>query len=129
MRMHYLAIGLLAAIVASSSLAQAAAPALPPATDTVAPEIAGVVKAGTRIEIVKFGLGGTDAGMGLSDGSVLVTSRGSLIKIDPSGNTEAFRAFTQNPPQEAPAASKTPLIVGGVVVAVVLIALIIWLVA
>jgi hypothetical protein len=47
--------------------------------------------------------------------------------VDPSGNTEAFRAFTQSPPQESPAASKTPLIIGGVVVAVVLIALIAWL--
>lgn len=48
--------------------------------------------------------------------------------VDPSGNTEAFRAFTQNPPQEQ-AASKTPLIVGGVVAAVVVIAILIWLVA
>src|SRR5262245_10467262 len=60
--------------------------AQPPAMDKVTPEIPGVVKAGTKIEIVKFGLGGTDAGMGMSDGSVLVTSRGSLIKIDPNGN-------------------------------------------
>src|SRR5436309_5867499 len=58
----------------------------PPATDKVTPEIAGVVKAGTKIEIVKFGLGGTDAGMGMSDGSVLVSSRGSLLKIDPDGS-------------------------------------------
>ena len=48
--------------------------------------------------------------------------------VDPSGNTEAFRAFT-HAPQPEPTASKTPLIVTGVVVAVVLIALIIWLVA
>jgi len=48
--------------------------------------------------------------------------------VDPSGNTEAFRAFTHTPPPE-PAASKTPLIVTGVVVAVVLIGLIAWLVA
>src|SRR5438093_2061451 len=60
--------------------------AQPPATDKVTPEIPGVVKAGTKIEIVKFGLGGTDAGMGVSDGSVLVSSRGSLLKIDPDGN-------------------------------------------
>ena len=46
--------------------------------------------------------------------------------IDPSGNTEAFRAFTQHAPQE-PAASKIPLIVGGVIGVVVLIALIVWL--
>jgi hypothetical protein len=49
--------------------------------------------------------------------------------VDPSGNTEAFRAFTQSTPQEPPAASKTPLIVTGVAVAVLLIALIIWLAA
>jgi hypothetical protein len=49
--------------------------------------------------------------------------------VDPSGNTEAFRAFNQTPQPEAAAASKTPLIVTGVVVAVVLIALIVWLVA
>jgi hypothetical protein len=48
--------------------------------------------------------------------------------VDPSGNTEAFRAFT-HAPQAEPVASKTPLIVTGAVVAVVLIALIVWLVA
>jgi len=46
--------------------------------------------------------------------------------VDPSGNTEAFRAFQTTPAETAPA-SKTPLIVTGVVVAVVLIAAIIWL--
>ncbi|MET8150378.1 hypothetical protein ACIBSW_03035 [Actinoplanes sp. NPDC049668] len=47
--------------------------------------------------------------------------------VDPSGNTEAFRAFTQKTPQESPAPSKTPLIIGVGVVAIVLIALIAWL--
>jgi hypothetical protein len=47
--------------------------------------------------------------------------------VDPSGNTEAFRAFTQKAPEEPAAASKTPLIIAGAVVAVVLIALIAWL--
>jgi hypothetical protein len=46
--------------------------------------------------------------------------------VDPSGNTEAFRAFT-NAPQEPATASKTPLVVGGVVLAVVVLALIAWL--
>lgn len=49
-------------------------------------------------------------------------------RVDPSGNTEAFRAFTDSTPPEPPAASRTPLIVGGVVVAVVLIGLIVLLV-
>jgi hypothetical protein len=48
--------------------------------------------------------------------------------VDPSGNTEAFRAFTQQPAPEPATASKTPLIAGGIVLAVVVIALIIWLV-
>ncbi|HEX5202498.1 hypothetical protein ACFQS1_25850 [Paractinoplanes rhizophilus] len=47
--------------------------------------------------------------------------------VDPSGNTEAFRAFQSTPPEPASTASKTPLIVTGVVVAVVLIAVIVWL--
>ena len=49
--------------------------------------------------------------------------------VDPSGNTEAFRAFTQNAPEEpATTASRTPLIIG-VVVAAAVIAVIIWAVA
>lgn|GEM_PF-1737631 len=49
--------------------------------------------------------------------------------VDPAGNTEAFRAFSQDAPQEPAAPSKTPLIIGGVAVAVILLALIVWLVA
>jgi hypothetical protein len=45
---------------------------------------------------------------------------------DPSGNTEAFRAFSTSP-QEQATASKTPLIIGGVVLAVVVLAVVIWL--
>src|SRR4051794_26322867 len=57
-----------------------------PATDKVTPEIAGVVKAGTKLEIVKAGLKGSDAGTGMPDGSVLVSSAGSILKIDAEGN-------------------------------------------
>ncbi|GIJ23242.1 hypothetical protein [Micromonospora lutea] len=47
---------------------------------------------------------------------------------DPSGNTEAFRAFvnTETAPTEA-AASRTGLIIGAAVVAAVLLALATWL--
>jgi gluconolactonase len=97
MRMHYLAIGLLAATVASSLLAQAApAPAqLPPATDTVAPEIAGVVKAGTRVQVIKMGLtSGTEGPIALNDGSgaVLFTEQQAdrVSKIDTNGNVSPF---------------------------------------
>lgn len=47
--------------------------------------------------------------------------------VDPSGNTEAFRAFTRTTPDPTEAPSRAPLVIGGVVVAVVLIALIAWL--
>jgi hypothetical protein len=47
--------------------------------------------------------------------------------IDPSGNTEAFRAFTDTPREPEQAASKLPLIIGGIVAAVVVIGLIAWL--
>ncbi len=43
--------------------------------------------------------------------------------VDPSGNTEAFRAFTERTPPQPPASSKTPLIIIGVLVAVVVIGL------
>ena len=94
MRMHYLAIGLLAATVASSSLA-APAPALPPATDTVAPEIAGVVKAGTKVQVIKTGLTtGTEGPIALNDGSgaVLFTEQQAdrVSKIDKDGNVTPF---------------------------------------
>ncbi|WP_435206231.1 hypothetical protein [Micromonospora sp. bgisy143] len=48
---------------------------------------------------------------------------------DPSGNTEAFRAFTQTPEANGPAdtPSRLPLIVGAAVVVVLLVALVVWL--
>jgi hypothetical protein len=48
--------------------------------------------------------------------------------VDPSGNTEAFRAFRENAPQEPATASRAPLIIGGVILLIVL-ATVIWLVA
>ncbi len=45
--------------------------------------------------------------------------------VDPSGNTEAFRAFT-DAPQEAASSRRIPLIVGGAVLAVIALALIVW---
>ncbi len=97
MRMHYLAIGLLATTVALSSVAQAAAPAaaLPPAIDTVAPEIAGVVKAGTKVQVIKTGLtSGTEGPIALNDGSgaVIFTEQQAdrVSKIDKDNNVTPF---------------------------------------
>jgi gluconolactonase len=95
--------------LASSSLAQAAAPALPPATDTVAPEIAGVVKGGTKVQVIKTGLTtGTEGTIALNDGSgaVLFTNQqgNTVTKIDKNNNFTIFldkvtgiNAITYNP--------------------------------
>jgi len=56
------------------------------ATNKVTPQIPGVVKAGTKIEIVKNGLRGSDGGVGMPDGSLLVTANGGLAKVDVDGN-------------------------------------------
>jgi gluconolactonase len=50
-----------------------AAPAQPPATDTVAPEIAGVVTAGTVVKVLAEGFNGTEGPIGRPDGTVLFT--------------------------------------------------------
>src|SRR5690242_3094254 len=109
MRMHYLAISLLATAVASGALAQAAAPApaapaapaaaapagppgtpttapaalvTPPATETVTPDIPGVVKGGTKVQILKQDLGlGTEGPIALNDGS------GAVLFTNQQGNT------------------------------------------
>jgi gluconolactonase len=65
---------------------QEAAPT-PVVTDKVTPDIPGVVKAGTKIEIVATGLRGSDAGVGMPDGSVLVVGNGGVLKFDPDGKT------------------------------------------
>ncbi|MBB2946201.1 hypothetical protein ACQP2E_34455 [Actinoplanes sp. CA-015351] len=47
--------------------------------------------------------------------------------VDPSGNTEAFRAFTRTTSDSESSSSKLPFVIGGVVALVVLIALVTWL--
>jgi hypothetical protein len=59
--------------------------ARPPATDKVTPEIPGVVKAGTKIEIVTSDSAAPMAGVGLPDGSFIATGNGGVIKIDADG--------------------------------------------
>lgn len=47
--------------------------------------------------------------------------------VDPSGNTEAFKAFTSAAPEETPAVSKTPWIIAGVLIAIIAVVLLAWL--
>lgn len=58
----------------------------PPPTDKVTPEVKGVFKEGTKIEVVKYGLQGADGAVGMPDGSILVATNGGVAKIDVDGN-------------------------------------------
>src|SRR5215510_15212385 len=75
------------------ALAQAPAqPPLPPATDTVAPDIPGVVAAGTKVQVIKDGFVGTEGPIPLPDGTIIFTHPGQsrITKIDKDGSTSTF---------------------------------------
>jgi hypothetical protein len=46
---------------------------------------------------------------------------------DPSANTQAFQAWVNQQPAAEPAPSKTPLLIGIAVAAVIVLALLLWL--
>jgi gluconolactonase len=58
----------------------------PPPTDKVTPNIPGVIAAGTKIEVVKYGLRGSDGVVGMPDGSIILTTNAGVGKIDADGN-------------------------------------------
>jgi gluconolactonase len=58
----------------------------PPPTDKVTPAIPGIVPAGTKIEVVKFGMQGADGVNGMADGSLILTANGGVAKVDTDGN-------------------------------------------
>src|SRR6185295_7088333 len=68
------------------------APQLPPATDTVAPDISGVVAGGTKVQVIKEGFQGTEGPIALPDGSLIFTETNAnrITKIDKDGNTSTF---------------------------------------
>ena len=45
----------------------------PPPTETEAPDIPGVAKAGTKVQVIKFGFQGTEGPIGMPDGTVIFT--------------------------------------------------------
>src|SRR5437879_13121429 len=69
---------------------------VPGATQVVPQDIPGIVKAGTKIELVKNGLTGTDDPIGLPDGTTLFTEppASRIWKIDQTGQTSVFREST-----------------------------------
>ena len=64
----------------------------PPATDTVAPDIPGVVAGGTKIHVIKEGFNGSEGTIALPDGSVIFseTTAARIIKIDKDDNVSTF---------------------------------------
>ena len=74
-----------------------AAPPAPPATETVAPGIPGVVAAGTKVVVVKDGFRSTEGAIVMPDGSVLFTEPGAskVHKIDKDGHITVFLEGTQ----------------------------------
>jgi len=74
-----------------------AAPPEPPAKETVAPGIPGVVAAGTKVVVVKDGYQSTEGAIVMPDGSVLFTEPGAsrVHKIDKDGKITVFLEGTK----------------------------------
>ena len=90
-----IAVVMLCALCSASMYAQAraaAAPPRPPATETVAPAIPGVVAAGTKVAIVKDGFQSSEGPILMPDGTTLFTEPGAskVHKIDKSGTISTF---------------------------------------
>lgn len=85
------AVVMLFALSAAPAYAQGRQTA-PPATDTVAPAIPGVVAAGTKVVVVKDGFQSTEGPVALPDGSLLFTEPGTsrIHKIDKNDNITLF---------------------------------------
>ena len=89
-----IAVVLFGALCAASVYGQTAQvpPPTPPATDTVAPDIPGVVKGGTKVTVIKEGFQGTEGPIALPDGSVVFTETNAsrITKIDKDNNVTTF---------------------------------------
>src|SRR5918993_4090485 len=61
-------------------------------TETVAPDIPGVVAGGTRVQVVAQGLRGTEGPIAAPDGALLLTEQAAnvITKIDAQGNRSTF---------------------------------------
>jgi gluconolactonase len=88
------AAGLLCAVVALGQ--EAAVPLPPPATDTIAPDIPGVVKGGTKVQVIVDGLKHTDGPVAMRDGTLLYWDylERRIGKIDPQGKPSTFLSNT-----------------------------------
>ncbi len=90
------AVAIVSAICAASAVAFAqgrqAAPPEPPATETVAPGIPGVVAAGTKVVVVKDGYQSTEGAIAMPDGTLAFTEPGAskVYKVDKNDKITLF---------------------------------------
>src|ERR1700704_3792655 len=76
---------------------QAGIPPLPPpATETTAPDIPGVVKGGTKVQVIVDGLQQTDGPSAVADGTLLYWDlmERRIGKVDPDGKPSTFLTDT-----------------------------------
>jgi gluconolactonase len=95
MRFRALAVAAMCAVSAGiAGQGRAGAPQAP-AVDTVAPDIPGVVAGGTKVQILKEGLSGTEGPIAMPDGSVIFSEidAGRTVRIDKDG---VFSTFLEN---------------------------------
>jgi gluconolactonase len=87
-------VGLLCAVTSFGQ--ESAVPLPPPATDTIAPDIPGVVTGGTRVQVIVDGLKHTDGPVAMPDGTLLYWDylERRIGKIDPQGQPSTFLSNT-----------------------------------
>src|SRR6185436_7644669 len=75
-----------------SGQARGQAPPPPPATETVAPDIPGVVKGGTKVIVIKDDFQGTEGPIALPDGTLAFTEGGAnrITRIDRNGTVSVY---------------------------------------
>ena len=93
MRFRLLAVAAMCTAVVVVS-GQGASTPQPPAVDTVAPDIPGVVKGGTKVQVLKDGLDGTEGPIALPDGSMIFSEINTqrTIRVD---KDDAFSTFLE----------------------------------
>jgi gluconolactonase len=92
MRSRVAAITFLSLLYALAVFAQQGNTPQGPPTDTVAPDIPGVVRGGTAVQVVRDGFDGTEGPIALPDGSVIFTENAAsrIVRIDTDGNISTF---------------------------------------
>ncbi len=90
-------LGTMAALALMTAVTAAAQNAPAAATETVTPDIPGVVAAGTKVEVIKSGFTGTEGPLGLPDGSLIFTETQAnrITRIDKdTGATSVYLEST-----------------------------------